>query len=98
MLECNENCPYKEVIEDLKKDSERNSAQHREFYDKFMDTQTKIAISEERYTNLLNLMMEVKTTVNELKDKPAKRWDNVVMYIITGVVGIAMGFLFKVQF
>ena len=34
---------------------------------------------------------ELKSSVNEIKDKPAKRWETVVGSIITGIVGIFIG-------
>lgn len=36
---------------------------------------------------------ELKTSVNEIKDKPSKRWDKVVETIIVGLVGIFIGFI-----
>jgi len=84
-------CKYKNEIEELKRDSARNSEQHREFYKKFNESNIKIALSEERYNNLLTLMSEIKTTLTEIKDKPAKRWDLVISCIITGLVGGIIG-------
>jgi len=99
MAECDKNnCPYKSEINELQKDSAKNSEQHREFYTKFNDSNIKIALAEERYTNLLSLMTEVKTTLNEIKDKPAKRWDTVAICVITslvsGIIGIAISAIF----
>ncbi len=36
---------------------------------------------------------ELKTSVNEIKDKPAKRWETVVMFIVTTLIGLAIGYL-----
>jgi septal ring factor EnvC (AmiA/AmiB activator) len=80
-------------IKSIQEDLVRNSNQHREFYQKFSQLETKIAVSDERYTNLLTVMTEVKTTVNELKDKPAKKWDNISNYIITAIISLILGFL-----
>ena len=42
---------------------------------------------------------ELKSSVAELKDKPVKRWDSLVVSVITslvsGFVGIAIGFFFS---
>lgn len=35
----------------------------------------------------------LQAEVNELKARPAKRWDSVVIAVITGVVGIGIGLL-----
>ena len=37
---------------------------------------------------------EIKTSVNELKDKPAKRWDGFVDKLILTVAGAVLGFIF----
>lgn len=90
-------CIYESIIEELKRDADRNSDQHREFYNKFNEQSTAIKISEERYTNLLSCLNEIKVAVNELKEKPAKRWDSVVMTIISCLVtGVIAFFLARI--
>lgn len=95
-------CPYESTIEELKRDSERNSNQHKEFYDKFTAQSTAIAISEERYNNLISVVTEIKSSivnvqasVDELKQKPAKKWDQVSFYVLTCVLGLVIGYLFN---
>lgn len=89
-------CIHEQEIAELKKDAERNSTQHREFYNRFFENEKSMAISEERYNNLLALISEVKTALNELKDKPAKKWDSISTYITTTIIGAVLGFLLKV--
>lgn len=98
----NTTCPYESVIEELKRDAERNSEQHREFYTRFSNAERDIAISEERYNNLLTIITEIKSSVEsvnrslaELRDKPAKKWENVTAYIITCIIGLILGYFFK---
>lgn len=86
-------CPYETIIEELKRDAERNSEQHREFYNKFNVQATAIAISEERYQNLLNAMARLEASISnignsleEIKQKPSKRWDSVVTTALGCVV------------
>lgn len=38
-------------------------------------------------------IIEIKSSINEIKEKPSKRWDKVVETIIVGVVGIFIGFI-----
>lgn len=90
-----QNCPFALKINDLEKDTQRNSDQHREFYGKFNDLEKKQAIVEERYNNILSVTNEIKTTVTELKDKPAKRQDTIVISIITTIIGLVLGFVFS---
>lgn len=87
------NCPYEATISELKRDAERNSSQHREFYNRFAENEKAMAVSDERYTNLLTTMIEVKGAVNEIKDRPAKKWDSVSMYIVTSLVGLILGYI-----
>lgn len=98
--ECHTTCPYETLIEELKRDAERNSEQHREFYNKFNAQATAIAISEERYTNLLSTMNRLEESVNkisasldEIKQKPAKRWDSTVATIISCIVTAIVVFM-----
>lgn len=42
-----------------------------------------------------NAISELKTSVNELKDKPAKRWETAVMFVVTTLIGLAFGYLIK---
>lgn len=96
---CN-GCIYDSVIEELRRDAERNSEQHREFYQKFNVQATQIAISEERYTNLLSTMNRLEESVNkisdsldEIKQKPAKRWDALIMTALGCVVTAVVTFM-----
>lgn len=91
-------CIHEAEIQELKRDSERNSQAHREFYNKFAEQGKAIAISEERYNNLLQLITEIKTSVNELKDKPSKKWDNMSSYVATSVIGLILGYVASLIF
>lgn len=48
---------------------------------------------------VLQGISELKESVSELKDKPAKRWDSVITTIVTsivsGIVGIVIGIIFS---
>lgn len=79
----------------LEDDSERNSAQHREFYNAFKELEKQNTRTEERYNTILTALAETKTAIEELKGKPAKRWDALVAAIISAVVGIAVGLLLR---
>lgn len=86
-------CIHSADIQQLKQDSERNSTQHREFYDKFNDITTKQAIADERYNNILAVQNEIKSSVTDLKEKPAKRWDSITLGAITSIVGLILGYI-----
>ena len=94
-------CIYESTIEELRRDAERNSNQHREFYDKFGKHDKDIAISAERYNNLLSIIGDLKSSVDkmassieDLKSKPSKKWENITTYVLTAIVGGVIAFLF----
>jgi predicted transcriptional regulator len=39
-------------------------------------------------------MKEVKSDLQEIKDKPAKRYETIITYIITTIIAAILGFLF----
>lgn len=82
-------------IKRLEDDSERNSAQHREFYNAFKELEKQNTRTEERYNTILTTMSETKTAVEELKSKPAKRWDAIIAAAITGIVSFVIGLLLR---
>lgn len=84
-------CPYKDKIAEHDKDLERNRIQHKEFFDRFEKINMDLAVSSERYVNLITLVTEIRTSVNELKDKPAKKWDNLQMTVISCIVTLILG-------
>lgn len=67
--------------------------------EKLTDSVNKLAISVERLTNKqesTETQIETLTgDVNELKEKPAKRWDTAVAAIISALIGAGIGFLIK---
>lgn len=84
-------CPYADKIAEHDKDLERNRIQHKEFFDRFEKINTDLAVSSERYINLITLVTEIRASVNELKDKPGKRWDNMTTTVLTSIVTLILG-------
>lgn len=93
MEECR-SCPHLSEIQELQRDATRNSEQHREFYKRFADNEKAIAVSDERYTNLVALITKIDVAVSELKEKPGKKWDSISIHIITCAITLIMGLLF----
>lgn len=84
----------------LEKDSERNSNQHREFYDKFGKIDTKVAVTDERYSNILATLENANASIEQTRKKidemsiePAKKWNNLIACLISGTVSIILGYL-----
>ena len=67
--------------------------------EKLTESVNKLAISVERLTNqqaATDTQIETLTgDVNELKEKPAKRWDMVVAAIISALIGAGITLLIK---
>ena len=88
-----EDCMMKERIAALEEDNKRNAEAHREFYGKFEDMKVEYAVTNNNMANITSTLSEIRADVKELKEKPAKRYDAIVMYIITSVLGALVGFL-----
>lgn len=88
-----EDCMMKERISALEEDSKRNAEAHREFYSKFEEMKVAYAVTNNNMANITSTLSEIRADVKELKEKPAKRYDAIVMYIITSVLGALVGFL-----
>ena len=58
--------------------------------DKLVST---VAVLAEREKNVESNVEEIKDDVKSLKNKPAKRWENLVTQIITIVVAAVAGFI-----
>lgn len=58
-----------------------------------------LALSVERLTgaqkNMSDKLASVAADVEELKEKPAKRWDAIIAAVIAAVVGGLVGFFFR---
>lgn len=60
---------------------------------------TSVAVMTEQIKNMNNNMTTLTCEVGELKEKPGKRWDSLVGYIIGAVVGAVLAFaLSKIGF
>lgn len=67
--------------------------------EKLTESVNKMALSLERLTTQQSATEEkitkVSDDVEEMKAKPAKRWDAVVASLIAGIVGAFIGFFIK---
>ena len=85
-------CRSEHRLKSLEEDRERNSAQHKEFYEKFEMTNTANARFEEKFERIMDTLAEIKKDLNDLKDKPNKRWESVVGAIIGAVIVVAVNY------
>lgn len=91
-------CTHEAEIRELQKDAERNSKQHKEFYSEISIIKQGMAVSDERYSNILSMMNEVKTGVFDLKEKPSKRYDSIITHSITAIISSVIGIILSLAF
>jgi hypothetical protein len=94
MPEC-EKCNFEARIIALEKDSERNSKQHKEYYDLFKSAEVKQAVTDTTYSQILEKLAALSTKVDELLNKPSKRWETVIASIISVAVGACVAYFLK---
>lgn len=73
-------------VDAIEKDLERNSVAHREFYGKFEVLGKQQAVIDERYTQIQAILSQIQTDLKDLKEKPAKRWENITNAVMQWVV------------
>ena len=58
------------------------------------DLVTSVKVLATREERLETDVKEIKENVKTLTDKPAKRWETVVTYVIAGIVAAVLGYIF----
>lgn len=79
----------------LELDSGRNQVAHKEFYDRFEKMKSEAAVVAVQYANIMEKLGKLESAVDELKGRPARRWDALVAALLSAVVGVAVGLLIK---
>lgn len=56
--------------------------------------ETRDAVTQTQYVSIMTTLAKLETAIEELKAKPAKRWESVVekvlMLVLAGIVGAVM--------
>lgn len=76
-MEC-ERCGLEARVTALEEDIKRNQTTHREFYEKFEALGRQQAVIDERYSQIQTTLVQIQADLKDLKDKPGKRWENLV--------------------
>ena len=66
----------------------------KELFQKNNENTNRQSITETKLDTVINLMNDMKNKIDEIAQRPGKRWDTLVMIIITAVVGVVIGMLF----
>lgn len=93
-------CEMKTRIENLEEDSRRNQQTHKEYFARFEAIGERMARTDERYANIIRDTGEIKADLKQTKDaiqqlneKPAKRWEGLADKAIWAVCAAVIAFL-----
>ena len=96
-MSCENNCinehRFKQIEDDLKELREKNSKDHKEFFNRIEKTEKDMVESVGDRKHINEKLDKIDVNVESLMQKPAKRYDTVVTGIITAVLGASVGFL-----
>lgn len=84
---------FKLMEDDIKELKEKNSKDHKEFYNRIEDVEKAMVESASDRKHINEKLDKIDVNVEALMQKPVKRYDTVVTGIITAVVGALVGFL-----
>lgn len=94
---CENNCVnehrIKNLEEDLRDFKERNSKDHKEFYNRLEDVEKDMVSSKSDREHINAKLDEIRTDVKSLTEKPAKRYEMIVTSILTAIIGALVGFI-----
>ena len=79
--------------DDLRDLRERNSKDHKEFYNRIEATEKDMVESQGDRKRITRQLEEININVKSLMQRPGKRYDTIVTGIITSVIGILIGFI-----
>lgn len=90
MGDCRENCPVAEKVSRLEEQLDEYQAQngdsHREIYGRLNTLESTSAVQGTRFDFIIEKLDNLTRSVEEIKQKPAKRWEAVVAAVISAVV------------
>lgn len=90
-----QNCPVKEQVDKLER---KYSDSRKGIYERLERLEYKFARDDERWSNIRQDIDELKrqqaailAKIDQLTQKPAKRWDSAVNSLISGLIGALCG-------
>lgn len=84
---------FEQIENDLRELREKNSTDHKEFYNRIESTEKSMVESVSDRKHINEKLDKIDINVEALMQKPAKRYDTVVTCIITTLIGAIVGFL-----
>lgn len=87
-MDCNtNNCPLEPRVEALERANEQHSKTHREIFQRMNGVERDNAVQAAQYKTITDTLGEIKATVDTLATKPGKRWESLVGYALSALVG-----------
>lgn len=80
-------CPLTPRVESLERANEQHGKTHREIFARLNDVEKDNAVQDARYQAINGKLDEISVTVKTLADRPAKRWESLVGYALSALVG-----------
>ncbi len=90
---CSGPCPMLPRIEALEEESRHTKEAHTEIYGKLEASHPSVALIEQRLDQIKEDTEEIRTNVQDMRDKPGKRWESIVEKAIWAVCAAVIAFL-----
>lgn len=88
MDNCNpNNCPLEPRVEALEKANEQHSKTHREIFRRMNEVERDNAVQAAQFKAITEKLDDISGTVHTLAAKPGKRWESLVGYALSALVG-----------
>ena len=81
-----EDCGLENRLRAVEQELGHNQAVHKEFFGRLDQLERQNAVTDERYQQILAGLSEVKADVRDLKEKPARRWEQVMGILLEWAV------------
>nr|DAV78139.1 MAG TPA: hemolysin [Caudoviricetes sp.] len=82
-----------ELEDNLRKMQERQSDRNKEFYERIGELERKTALSENDLNHIKSTVDEMNNNIKTLMAVPGKRYDTIIVCIITAIVSAVIGFM-----
>lgn len=94
---CEHECFNEHRIEELEKNfqlmQEKQSDRSKEFYERIGELERKTALSENDLNHIKSTVDEMNNNIKTLMEVPGKRYDTIIVCVITAIVSAVIGFM-----
>ena len=94
---CEHECFNEHRIEELEKNfqlmQEKQSDRSKEFYERIGELERKTAVSENDLNHIKSTVDEMNNNIQTLMAVPGKRYDTIIVCVITAIVSAVIGFM-----